>query len=79
MAKPTPRDLTDPNDRWWTIDQAAAHFGYRRETIEKYIREGLKLHFTRVSPGYLDRDELMEHYRKRQAATRATRLKPTTA
>lgn len=26
---------------FWTIDQAALHFGYKRATILKYIREGL--------------------------------------
>jgi len=68
------RDLTDPLDRWWTVDQAAAHLKVKRATIEKYIREGLPLHFPKMG-GYVDRDVLLAAYRERQQRTRATRAK----
>ena len=59
------RDLTDPMDRWWTIDQAAEHLGVKRGTVQRYIREdGLVLYFP-MQGGYLDRDELMPVVRSR--------------
>lgn len=68
------RDLTDAMDRWWTIDQAAAHLKVKRATVEKYIRDGLTLHFPKLG-GYLDRDELLADYRGRQGRSRATRAR----
>ena len=68
------RDLTDPMDRWWTIDQAAEHLKVTRATVEKYVREGLPLHFLQLG-GYVDRDELLADYRGRQERSRATRAK----
>ena len=68
------RDLTDPMDRWWTIDQAAEHLEVKRATVEKYIREGLPLYFPLLG-GYVDRDELLADYRGRQERSRATRAK----
>jgi hypothetical protein len=59
---PTPRkadrrDIFDPADIYWTIDQAAAHFGFRPATIRKYIREGLPVHFGT----FVHREELFIH------------------
>jgi predicted site-specific integrase-resolvase len=68
------RDLADPMDRFWTIDQAAEHLKVKRATVEKYVREGLALHFPRQG-GYVDRDELLAEYRGRQQRSRATRAK----
>jgi hypothetical protein len=58
------RDLTDPMDRFWTVDQAVAHIGVTRSTVERYVREGLPLHFPMLG-GYLDRDEFLAEYRAR--------------
>lgn len=78
MAKPIPRDLTDPNDRWWTIDQAAAHLGVTRRTVERYVQDGLPLHFQQIG-GYLDRDELLAEVRKRAERRLATLGKKSSA
>lgn len=78
MAKAIPRDLTDPNDRWWTIDQAAEHLGVTRRTIERYIHDGLPLHFKLVG-GYLDRDELLTEVRERAERRTATLGKKSSA
>ena len=64
------RNLADPNDRLWTIDQAAAHYGYRRETILRYIREGLPLYGT-----VIDREELLAEVGRRTVRQKATRAK----
>jgi len=68
------RDLADPMDRWWTIDQAAEHLAVTRRTIERYVKEGLPLHFPAMG-GYLDRDELLPEVRRRAKRQRATRGK----
>jgi len=58
------RDLTDPMDRWWTIDQSAEHLGVTRRTIQIYIQDGLKVYFPKQG-SYIDRDELLAEYRAR--------------
>lgn len=63
-------DITDPADVWWTIDRAAEHLKITRASVERYIRDGLKVTFGRVH-----RDELLAEYRKRQIRQRATRAK----
>jgi AraC-like DNA-binding protein len=70
--KPPPfhrRNIDDPNDEWWTVDEAAAHFGLRRETVLRYIREGLTLY----RGGFLRRDQFLAEYRKRAQRRNATR------
>ena len=61
---------------FWTLDQAALHFGVRRATIEKYIREGLPAYFEKlmVKPS----EAIAERLRRKNAAE-ATRAKRTTA
>lgn len=71
MAEAKPRDVTDPLDRFWTINQAAAHLGLARCTVERYVRDGLKVYFPRQG-GYLDRDEFLAAYRLRLARRKAT-------
>ncbi|WP_025158895.1 helix-turn-helix domain-containing protein [Leifsonia aquatica] len=34
------RNLADPNDTWWTIDQTADHFDIKRRTVMDWIRAG---------------------------------------
>lgn len=55
---------------FWTLDQAASHFGYKRATILKYIREGLPTYFggTTVKPS-----ELIAEVQQRQQRERSTR------
>lgn len=72
------RDLNDPMDRWWTIDQAAAHLEVKRRTIERYIHDGLPLHFPMLG-GYLDRDELLAEVRRRSQRRKATLGKKSSA
>jgi hypothetical protein len=74
-VRPGRRDVTDPMDRFWTIDQAATHLDVTRATVEKYVREGLPLHFPLMEGGYVDRDELLIAYRGKKKRARATRLK----
>jgi predicted site-specific integrase-resolvase len=69
---PKRRELGDPDDIWWTIDQAAEHLGYKRATIERYIREGLPRYFRK----YVKRDELLAEHRRRAQREIATRLRP---
>lgn len=66
------QSVTDTNV-WWAVDRAALHLGLRRETIEKYIREGLRLYWR--NGWVVHRPELLAEYGRRQASTRATRLK----
>lgn len=72
------RDLTDPMDRFWTIDQAAEHFGVTRRTIERYVQDGLPVHFPEQG-GYLDRDELLPMYRAKAKGDKATRFQKRSA
>jgi len=65
------RDLSDPMDRWWTIDQAAEHLGVTRRTVERYVQDGLTVYFPKQG-GYVDRDEFLAVFRKRQERRRAT-------
>ena len=67
------RDLNDPMDRWWTIDQSAEHLRVARRTIERYVQGGLTLYFPRQG-GYLDRDELLAEYRRRHNGQKTTRF-----
>jgi hypothetical protein len=67
------RDLNDPMDRWWTIDQTAEHFGVKRGTVQRYIREDdLTLHFPKQG-GYLDRDDVLAAVRARNKRRRKSR------
>lgn len=68
------RDVTDPHDRWWTIDEAAEHLKVKRGTIQRYIRDGLKVYFPKRGD-YLDRDELLAEVRARNERQKATRGK----
>jgi hypothetical protein len=70
------QSVTDA-DVWWTIDRAALHLGVRRGTVEKYVREGLALHWR--NGWYVHRPALLTEYGRRQASTRATRLKKNSA
>ena len=72
------RDITDPLDRWWTIPQAIEHLKVSRRTIQRYIHDGLTLHFPNLG-GYLDRDELLAEVRKRAEKKLATRGKRSSA
>jgi excisionase family DNA binding protein len=59
------RDANDPMDRWWTIDETAEHFGVKRGTVQRWIREDdLKLYFP-LQGGYIDRDEVKAVVRAR--------------
>lgn len=65
------RDLTDPDDTWWTIDQTAEHFGVKRRTILDWIRQGDLRKYGKSK--LIRRSEALATFRarrKRQAATR---------
>lgn len=66
-----PRDLRDPTDTWWTIDQAAAHFGVRRATILQWIRDGLPSH---GKGKMLRRPEVLSAYQQRAKRQRESRF-----
>ncbi|WP_120338115.1 hypothetical protein [Cryobacterium soli] len=73
------RDVTDPMDRFWTLDQSAQHLNVTRATVEKYVRQGLPLHFPLMEGGFVDRDELLAVYRGGKKRARATRLTKSSA
>jgi len=66
-----PRDLRDPTDTWWTIDQAAEHFGVRRATILQWVRDGLKTH---GKAKLLHRPDVLTAYQERAKRQRETRF-----
>lgn len=57
---------------YWTVDRAAEHFKVARGTIERYVRDGLPVHFPELG-GFLKRTECEEHYRNRNIRQKATR------
>jgi DNA-binding transcriptional MerR regulator len=69
-----PRDLRDPDDRWWTVEQAAEHLEVKVKTIRAYIHDGLTVHFPRQG-GYVDRDELLAEVRRRAERKRGNAKK----
>lgn len=66
------RDLSDPDDTWWTIDQTAEHFGMKRRTILDWIRAGDLTTYGRQK--LLRRAEALATFRKRRQKQRATRF-----
>lgn len=69
------RDLTNPGDTWWTIDQAAEHFGIRRESILRYIREGMPT-YGKGKNKLIRREDALAEFRRRRRNERATHAKP---
>ena len=79
-AKQVTQEVTD-DQTWWTLDKAALHIGVTRATVERYVREGLRIHFRELG-GWVDRDEFLAAYRERvmrQRARFATRQKDSPA
>jgi hypothetical protein len=68
MADPIRQDLDAP---YWTLDQAAAHFGITRRAVRLMITTGLPTYFagTMVKPA-----EYIAVRLERQKAQRASRL-----
>jgi DeoR/GlpR family transcriptional regulator of sugar metabolism len=70
MAEP---DRQDTTLEFWTIEQAARHFGITRGTVRRYIRGGLATHHhgLTVKPS----EFISEHQqrRQRQQQSRKTR------
>jgi predicted transcriptional regulator len=66
MTQPERQDLTLP---YWSIEQAAKHFGFTRATIEKYVREGLPTYFSgiMVKPSEVVAERLSRQTRHRQS------------
>jgi predicted transcriptional regulator len=64
------QDITLP---FWSLDQAAKHFGFARATIEKYVREGMPTYFAgrMVKPDEVITERLAR--RDRQQASRRPR------
>ena len=69
------RDLSDPDDTWWTIDEAAEHFGMRRESILRYIREGMPV-YGKGRNRLVHRADVLREFRRRRRNELATRAKP---
>lgn len=69
------RNLSDPDDTWWTIDEAAAHFGIRRESILRYIREGMPV-YGKGRNKLIRRADALTEFRRRRRNELATRAKP---
>ena len=68
MARePQPFDV-----EYWTIDQAARHFGFARATVAKYIRDGLP---TYVDGRFVKPAEVVAHRLERKQRQRDTRIK----
>lgn len=67
MTQPERQDLTLP---YWSIEQAARHFGITRRSVRRYITDGLPSYFagTTVKP-----DEIVAERLRRRARDRATR------
>lgn len=67
MTVPVRQDTELP---FWTLDQAALHFGSTRRTIRRYITDGLPTYFagTMVKPG-----EVIDEMLDRQRRTKQTR------
>lgn len=69
------RNLSDPDDTWWTIDEAAEHFGIRRESILRYIREGMPV-YGRGRNKLIRRSDALTEFRRRRRNELETRAKP---
>jgi predicted transcriptional regulator len=69
------RNLADPADTWWTIDEAAEHFSIRRESILRYIREGMPV-YGKGRDKLIRRSDALAEYRRRRRNELATRAKP---
>jgi hypothetical protein len=67
------RDLTNPDDTWWTIDQTAEHFGVKRRTILDWIRAN-DLH-TYGKAKLIRRTEALTTFRARRKKQNATRYR----
>lgn len=67
VAEPVRQDLTLP---YWSIDQAALHFGIARRSVRRYITEGLPSYFagTMVKP-----DEIVSERLTRRDRAKSTR------
>lgn len=71
------RDLSDPNDTWWTIDQAADHFQITRGAIRRWIREeGVTVYGGRMAARMVRRADILAAFRARRQRQLATRRKP---
>lgn len=68
MTQPERQDLTLP---YWSIEQAALHFGVTRRSVRRYITDGLPTYFagTMVKPDEIVTERLAR--RDRQKSTRA--------
>jgi hypothetical protein len=64
-----PRDLNDPRELYWTIDQAADHFGMTRRSMRRYIQDGLPVYLGL----FVKRAEVIAEYRRRMQRRHATR------
>lgn len=70
-ARSGARNLADQADTWWSIDQAAEHFGFKRRTILEWIRrEGLK---TYGRAKLLRRDDVLATFQEVRGRKRASR------
>lgn len=66
------RNLSDPDDTWWTIDEAAEHFGLKRRTILDWIRAGDLTKYGKTK--LLRRSEVLTTFRTRRKNQTATRF-----
>lgn len=66
------RNLTDPNDTWWTIAETAEHFGMKRRTILDWIRAGDLSTYGKQR--LIRRADALTTFRSRRKKQRATRF-----
>lgn len=69
------KEQQDLDAKYWSIEQAALHFGVRRATIRQYIRDGLPTYFGGV---FVKPKEAIAEWLKRKNAKAATRDKAVT-
>lgn len=67
MSEPARQDTSLP---FWTIDQAARHFGFTRNAIVKYIRGGLPTYHNGLT--VKPHEVIAEWMRRKERKQRAT-------
>jgi AcrR family transcriptional regulator len=81
MGKRKPRDLHDPDDLWWTYQQAMDHLGITRRTLNRYFADKdkpLARYFLSLG-GYVKREDILAIRRDRIQRDIDNRMKKSSA